>query len=168
MLMSVPKCAALTSGPIEPVYRLHGEQIPVVTSCRDLGVVVTPNLDFDIHITQVVKSANTVCNTIFRCFILKTPNFYINLYKCLVLPKLLYCAEVWRPYLKKHLKAIERVQSKLIKKVCYRCDTTLLNDDVMLKSISAIHDAADIRMYKRLCTLNNVVDQFVNVRQNRL
>ena len=121
MLISVPKCAVLCSkDPHE--YILNGEPIPVASSMRDLGITITPDLDFNLHITQTIQSATLVCNTIFRCFIIKNPDFYLNLYETLVLPKRTYCSEVWRPYLKKRIDAIERVKSKFERRVSLRCN----------------------------------------------
>ena len=114
MIISVPKCAVMCLK--DPhVYTLNGVPIPVVNSFRDLGVTLTPDLDFGQHITRVVQSAHLVCNTLFRCFIVKKPDFYINLYRSLVLPKFSCCFEVWRPYLKKHVEAFEHVQNRLLK-----------------------------------------------------
>ena len=132
---------------------------------RDLGVMVTAAIDFDVHITQVVKSATLVCNLIFRCFIIKTPDFYINLYKSLVIPKLLYCCEVWRPYLRKHTEAIDNVQKRFVRRVSRRCDVP--RDSIDLRSITELFDAADISMYARICR-NDDVDKFFRLRDNSL
>ena len=140
--------------------------IPHLTSLIDpLGVIVTPDLDFDLHITQVVKSANAICNTAFRCFIIKDPEFYLTLYRSLVVPKFLYCSEVWRPFLGKHIEAIDRVQSRFIRRVSKRCDVS--RDSISLKPIRELQDAADLKMYNRLCSLN-VIDRFLDIRPNNL
>jgi hypothetical protein len=170
MLISVPKCAVLSSDHTRYPYTLNGAEIPWVSSTRDLGVVMTGPLDFDIHIFQVVKSANVTCNMILRCFIGKFPQFYIHLYKSLVIPNFLYCSEVWRPYLKKHIDAIEKVQSNFIRRVIHRCNIVRPNDDILslLPSIAELHhDAADRRLFRRLCSMN-VINKFVSTRQNRL
>ena len=164
MIISTPKCAVLSSRNIGHVYRLKHEIIPHVNCFRDLGVVVAADLDFDIHISQVVRSANAICNTIFRCFIVKSADFYTNLYTSLVVPRFLYCSEVWRLYLKKP-DAIERVQNRFIRRVSKRCD--IPRSAIVLRPISELHDEADMRMYDRLCTLN-MIEQFVEIRENSL
>jgi hypothetical protein len=136
-----------------------------LNSIRDRGVAVTASLNFDEHITQVVQSASITCNLIFRCFIIKVPEFYINLYKSIVLPKLTYCCEVWRPYLRKHTDAIERVQTRFLRGVCRRCH--LDKKSISLPPISQLYDLADMNMFKRL-KLNEVVGDFFITRENNL
>ena len=165
MSLSVPKCAVLCSRGQSHTYWLNGQVLPVVRNIRDLGVVITPDLNFDLHITQIVQSASTLCNMIFRCFIVKPPEFCINLYKSIVIPKLSYCCEVWRPHLKKHVEAIERVNNRFRKRVARRCNVS--EGSLDLRPIQEIHDAADARMYIKLCKLNNI-DNFCNIRANNL
>lgn len=126
---------------------------------------MTPHLDFDLHITQLIKSASAIVNTAFRCFVVKDPQFYLQLYNSLVIPKFLYCSEVWRPYLKRHMDALDRVQSRFIRRVSKRCSVP--RDSITLKSISELHDSADMRMYASLCK-RNMVDKFLVMRPNHL
>lgn len=165
MMISIPKCAILSSKKQCFAYKLDNQDIPYTLSIRDLGVMVTPSLDFDLHITQTIKSANAVMNTVFRCFVVKKPEFYLHLFSSLVLPKFLYCCEVWRPFLNKHLEAIERVQSRFIKRVSKRCNIPRAN--IELKSISDMFDQADTRMYNRLRKLD-MLDKFFVVKPNSL
>lgn len=34
----------------------------------------------------------------FRCFVIKKTQFYVELYRTIVIPKLMYSASVWRPH----------------------------------------------------------------------
>ena len=164
MILSAPKCAVLCLKNRHS-YLLDGNVLPIVNSIRDLGVTMTPELDFGLHITNTIQAASLICNMIFRSFILKRPAFYLSLYKSLVIPKFLYCCETWRPYLKKHLEAIERVQSKFIRRVSLRCNVE--RNTVELSSISQLHTESDQRMYNRILR-TNTLSHYLIARQNNL
>jgi len=164
MLISVPKCAALCFKN-NFSYLLNGEPIPILDSVRDLGVLISPELDFNRHIAQVVQSATLVCNTLLRCFIVKTPEFYVNLYKSLVIPRLTYCCEVWRPYLKKHIEAIEKVQSKFVRRLAARCGVE--RSSIPLAPIVNIFNAADMRLFNRI-SKSDRCEKYFNIRRNNL
>ena len=165
MLISLPKCAILSSSQHDFVYTLNGSPVPKARTFRDLGVIISPLLNFDEHITDVVRSCNCICNTIFRCFVVKEPKFYLTLYNSLVVPKLLYCSEIWRPYLKKHIDALNRVQDRFIRRVCFRCGVA--KESIVLATVAKLHEAADLRMFRKLGRLD-IVTKFVNIRVNNL
>ena len=71
MSLSPSECAvSATNGmdPLSPRYHAGGESLPFVGSVRDLGVTVSGDLDF-----------SSIVNCIFRCFVVKTPGFYMRL-----------------------------------------------------------------------------------------
>ena len=147
MTLSVSKCAVLSAYRHEHTYMLNGQAIPAWGALRDLGVLITPELDFDAHIAQVIKSATLISNLIFRLFVIKTPQFYLNLFKSLVLPKFIDCSEVWRPYLRKHTHALEHVQKRFLRRVCKRCDIS--RESVELRPVSELRDKEDMNMFAR-------------------
>jgi len=152
MVLSASKCVLMTSDGSKPKYILNDVYIPVVDSYRDLGVLINPKLDFSEHISSVISSTSQLCNMIFRCFIIKRPEFYIKLFKSLVLPKMLYCSPVWRPYLQKDISALEGVQNKFIRRVAKRCNVP--RDHIHLDSIFKIHNDADLRLFYKLGSLD--------------
>ena len=102
MTISVPKCAVLATTTDCPDFWEPGVLIPRVSRYRDLGVNLTfATLDFSDHIAELLLAASRLTNTIMRCFVIKEPSFYIKLYQALIVPRLTYCCEIWRPYLKK-------------------------------------------------------------------
>ena len=65
---------------------------------------------------QCVAAANTANRTlgmINRTFVNKHSNIMLRLYQTLVRPKLEYCVQAWRPYLKKDIDLLEKVQRSL-------------------------------------------------------
>jgi len=49
-------------------YTVFGHQLPVVTHCRDLGVIMTNNCQPRVHINTIVAKASQRANAILRCF----------------------------------------------------------------------------------------------------
>jgi len=47
-----------------------------------------------------------------RTFVNKHSNIMLRLYQSLVRPKLEYCVQAWRPYLKKDIDLLEKVQRR--------------------------------------------------------
>ncbi|EYC28607.1 hypothetical protein Y032_0007g3312 [Ancylostoma ceylanicum] len=102
-----------------PDFRFNDVQLREVRSVRDLGVMVDCSLKFHEHLDQVVSKALTILFTIFRNVHTKDPNTLIRLYKTYVLPRLEYCSVAWSPYLKKHIRKIEKVQ-KIFTRILFR------------------------------------------------
>ena len=99
MLLSASKCVVLAPNYDEddsyacaPNYTIDGGRLPVASSTWDLGVINTPNLDFTEYVSTLAGSARNIVYCLFRCFIVQTPEFYLRLYKALVLSKFLYCS----------------------------------------------------------------------------
>ena len=132
---------------------------------KDLGVLVSPTLDFSEHLIHVVRNAPRLCSLIFRMFIIRQPDFYIQLYKSLILPHFMYCSTVWRPYSKKSIEALESVQKRFVRRLAFRCG--LSRKSICLRSIADLHREADIRMYRRLSALGLSEDMF-SISSNNL
>lgn len=165
MEISVPKCAVVRYGSSNQIYFLRNQAIQMQTSVRDLGICITPQLDFSSHLTKIVQGANAIVNTIFRTFIIKRPEFYIKLYRSLVVPRLIYCCEIWRPYQKKYIEALERVQIRFVRRTARRCNVK--KDAIELQTLCQLYDRADSRMYNKLRSLQSL-DNFFDIRPNVL
>ena len=90
------------------------------------------------EIPDVTLAASRMCNMILRCFIVKTPEFYIRLYRSVIVPHILYCSVVWRPYLREHTAALDGIQSNFIRQIAARCDIA-----VTAVAVEAIADLFD-------------------------
>jgi len=56
------------------------------------------------------KSANRILGMISRTFVNKGSKTMLKLYQSLVRPKPEYCVQAWRPYLRKDIDLLEKVQ----------------------------------------------------------
>ena len=59
-----------------------------------------------------MKCANRTLGLIKRTIKSRSKDIIIKLYKALVRPKLEYCVQAWRPFLRKDIESIERVQKR--------------------------------------------------------
>jgi len=163
MSLSTSKCVVLKNGANDCIYNADGTVLPTEHVTRKLGIQMTPFLNFDIHITQVVKSASALSNTIFRTFLIKPPEIYMPLFKTLIIPKLLYCSAVWRPHLLKHINLIENVQARFLRRVRFRC--CLDKKELSLDELPKIMTQQDTRMLYKLKEIN-ILKDFLNISTN--
>jgi len=151
MIISIPKCAVLISDDRHCDLFLNATPIPCVNIYKDLGVLITPNLDFSAHIDHVVKKASRISSLIFRTFIIKRQEFYLHLYRSLVQPIFLYCCTIWTPYKQKYIESLEAVRRRFIKRLSRRC--SLPPSSISLKTVMELHKEADKNMFYRLDSL---------------
>ena len=123
---------------------MSGKPIPTCSSVRDLGVTVTPDLHPRLHILDVLSRAGRVANFILRAFGSKIPAVYLTAYRALVLPIVLYACEAWRPWNKKDILSIEKLQNRFVIRVALRCGIS--RDDIHIPSVTDLFDARDRRL----------------------
>jgi ribonucleases P/MRP protein subunit RPP40 len=117
MLFNVAKCGVVHIGYNNPKenYTLGGIQINTLHEERDLGVIIDDNLKSRKQCAKAVSAANATLGMIKRSFINREKKTILALYKSVVRPKLEYCIQAWRPYLKKDIELMERVQHRATK-----------------------------------------------------
>ena len=98
-------------------YSIEGETLESSENERDLGVIVMPDLSPEKHIATVVRSAYALLANIRVAFKYLDKEAFKNIYLTYVRPKLEYAAPLWNPYLKKHVRKLERVQRHATKMV---------------------------------------------------
>ena len=92
------------------VYKLGNHNLLSVGSQNDLGIMVTNNLNWKMHINQMICKANRILGLIrHTCNDVKDP---LILYLAHVRPILEYGSEIWNPSTKGLITAIERVQRR--------------------------------------------------------
>ena len=97
-------------------YSMGGNEVPEHTSHKDLGVVFSSDLTFTAHYDMIIKRAYRVLGLLRRTFRAST-NVHekLLLYVSLVRSQLLYCSQIWRPYLVSDIAKLERVQRRATK-----------------------------------------------------
>jgi len=117
MQFNVDKCSVVHLGRNNPgsEYKLGDKALRVSDNERDLGVIVDKNLKFSEQCKSVAGKANSTLGMIRRNVVSRNKNIITKLYKALVRPKLEYCIQSWRPYLKKDINKLEQVQHRATK-----------------------------------------------------
>ena len=117
------KCNMVHLGKNNPQYSykmsdgVSLQDLSVTKSEKDLGVHIDPLLNFNDHITKIVKKARSMSGMLFRSIVSRSKDILLPLYKALVRPHLEYANPVWSPYLVKDIKRIESVQRQFTKKI---------------------------------------------------
>ena len=119
MQFNVEKCVVMHMGRKnkQNEYMLGNKKLRKSIRERDLGIIVDSNCKFSEQCSEAVKSANRTLGMIKRNITYKSKDVIVRLYKALVRPKLEYCVQAWRPFLRRDIDNLEKVQhraSKLI------------------------------------------------------
>ena len=91
---------------------------------KDLGVTVSADMTISEQCELAVAKGNLILGLIRRNITYMDKTLIIPLYKAIVKPQLEYCIQAWRPYNKKDIDTLERVQrraTKLIPELKHLC-----------------------------------------------
>jgi len=100
---------------VKLVAELANQRFSAVKDERDLGVIVDKSLKSSRQCAKAAAAANAVLGMIRRTFLCKGNELILQLYKSLVRPRIEYCVQAWRRYLKKDINVLERVQERATK-----------------------------------------------------
>ena len=149
---------------IDWVYTIQNEIVKKVTSIKDLGVTFTYNMNFTLHINNIVKKSFQMFGFMKR--VLKPINdhtAYISMYHTLIRSRLEYCSFVWSPLCQTNRDKIERVQRKFLKFISFKCNFNNSNlsyfetcQHFNFSTLQSRRDMLDLRMFNKI--LNNKVD----------
>ena len=119
MSFNVDKCKVIHVGYNNKCnkYRLGNTELKSADNEKDLGVIIDNTLKFSKQCSTAVKSANRTLGLIKRTIKNRRKDIIVKLYKALVRPKLEYCVQAWRPFLRKDLDSMERVQRRATKMI---------------------------------------------------
>ena len=83
------------------------------THVVDLGISMSSDCTFDLHISNLYRRCSNLAGWILRTFTMRDPHLMLTLFKSLVLSRLDYAS----PYLLKHIYLIEKVQRAFTKHI---------------------------------------------------
>ncbi|KAL5268247.1 hypothetical protein ACHWQZ_G002197 [Mnemiopsis leidyi] len=93
------------------LYKVSGEvTLYPVEHVRDLGVVVSSDLSWSRHISNMVTKARSTLSWVFSVFKTRDRTVMITLYKSLVRSLLEYCCPLWDPTRVTEMQMLEGVQ----------------------------------------------------------
>ena len=99
-------------------------------------------MKFAEHCNSVVNSANATLGMIKRTITSRNKDIMVRLYKALVRPKLEYCVQVWRPFLKKDIEKLESVQHRATKMIS-ACRNMSYSERLKFTGLTTLEDRRD-------------------------
>lgn len=157
------KCVVLHLGKRRPrrTYHINSCVLATTPVQKDLGILVTKNLQWDCQVNSVIKKANYTLYCIRRAFLYISTDLLRKLFVMYVQPILEYCSVVWSPYFQKDIDAMERVlrrASKLSPSTRQKPYETRLRE-LDLQSLSDRREQTDlVETFKILTREYNVPD----------
>lgn len=97
---------SLNSRPLESVFP-DGSPVAHCDQIKDLGVILTNNLSWRMHVREISKKGLSVVHLLFRNIYSLDVNIWLKLYKTYILPVVEYCTPVWSPHCVKDIREIE-------------------------------------------------------------
>ena len=142
-------------------YFLCGHKLQRVTSNPYLGVELTENLSWNMHIDKIVKKANSVLGLVRRNLYNTPKETKIIAYQSIVRPSVEYAASIWDPPTVKNINKLERVQRSAARFV-YRDYERTSSVTSMLQSLEWL-TLQDRRRCARLVNLYKIRNNTLHV-----
>ena len=122
MILSINKCNVISftrsSHPIIFPYNIRNHVLSRVDYVKDLGVTFDSKVTFKLHLLNIVNNANKKWFFITRhTKSFKNPNSLRILFISLVRSILLYASSIWRPIFDCHMKRLEHIQHKVLRRL---------------------------------------------------
>ena len=133
MEFNVKKFQIMHIGPKnqQAVYTMGNHKLDKVEEEKDLGVNIHSSLFVSHNCAKAVSKGQQMTGFIYRTVSYKSIETVVPLYKALVRPHLEYSAQVWAPYLRKDIDALERVQRRVTRMI--KCISTLPYEERLKK-----------------------------------
>ena len=98
-----------------PEYNINSKTISKVVKIKDLGIILSSNLNWDYHYKKITGRAYKFLGLLRRTFTTDSILAKKRLYISIVRSQLLYCSQVWHPYYIKDILLFERIQRRATK-----------------------------------------------------
>ena len=121
-------------------FTMDSKPIATAECVKDLGVLVAQDLSWDSHYKLISGKAYKMLGLIRRSFSVSCPiSARRKLYNSLVRSQLLYCSQIWRPSLIKHINILERIQRRATKFILNDFHSTYKSRLVTLKMLPLMY-----------------------------
>ena len=105
-------------------YTLNGHTLSSVNSTKYLGVTLSSDLRWNLHIENITSKANKTLSFVRRNLKISSPKIKAQAYFSLVRPLLEYASPVWDPYTQENINKIEMVQRRAARYATNNYDRT--------------------------------------------
>ena len=122
--VSIEKCSVIYLGLKNPhvPYYFSNCLFPSVNTISDLGVHISSDLKFSLHVKKISNKASRIVGMIFKSFTTRNVNSLLKAYVCYVRPILEYNSTIWSPHLLGDVSYIEGVQRRFTKRLFSECN----------------------------------------------
>ena len=119
MLFNFGKCKCLHTGHrnLNVNYKMGDTVLGTTVNEKDLGVTISADMKVSEQCGIAASKGNQILGLIRRNITYKGKKLIIPLYKAIVRPHLEYCIQAWRPYRKKDIDTLERIQRRATKMI---------------------------------------------------
>ena len=119
MLFNYGKCKCLHTGHgnEDAQYTMGDTVLNTTVKEKDLGLTISADMKVSEQCAIAAAKGNQILGLIRRNIVYKEKELIILLYKTIVRPHLEYCIQAWRPYRKKDIDILERVQRRATKMI---------------------------------------------------
>ena len=119
MLFNFGKCKCLHTGHgnEDAQYTMGDTVLNTTLKEKDLGLTISADMKVSEQCGIAAAKGNQILGLIRRNIVYKEKELIIPLYKTIVRPHLEYCIQAWRPYHKKDIDMLERVQRRATKMI---------------------------------------------------
>lgn len=153
MLLNPSKCKAMSitrrRNPFLTSYIINNEPIESVKSFKYLGITITNELDWCLHISNIIASANKKLG-FFKRHLLKVPPHVRHLaYTSFIRPKLEYASPIWCPYKNYLINALESVQNRAARFI-----HSAYSYDISISSLKSASNLPSLSRRRRILSLS--------------
>ena len=111
------KCIHIGHGNMDKEYKMVNAVLGRTTQEKDLGVTFTADMKVSEQCRIAASKGNPVLRLIRITITYKENQLIVPLYKAISRPHLEYCIQAWRPYRKKDIDKLERMQRRAAKMI---------------------------------------------------
>ena len=112
------KCIHIGHGNMDEEYKMGDAVLGRTTQEKDLGVTFSADMKVSEQCGIAASKGNQILGLNRRTIMYKEKQLIVplyKLYKAIVRPHLEYCIQAWRPYCKKDIDKLERIQRRATK-----------------------------------------------------
>ena len=109
------KCLHTGHGNLDVNYKMGDTVLGTTVKEKDLGVTISADMKVSEQCGITASKGNQILGLIRRNITYKDKKLIIPLYQAIFRPRLEYCIRAWRPYRKKDIDTLERIQRRVIK-----------------------------------------------------
>ena len=156
---------ASTNNAVEFNYKLDGKILATITSFKYLGVQITENFSWDMHVNSITSTASQKPGMIKRVLLEAPKKIRKIAYVTFCRPLLEYACGAWDPFLAKHIDQIEMGQQRAVRSISKLRGRERVTSKKESLGLELLQDAK-VKLLLKISpsdTISRLVDNFNNI-----